>query len=105
LTEIDALQKFESMSGNDFSIGDAMARERIAAAQADARTRRDRSIAFGREEYLEMTEPDQQTLQRDKLFQKMRPALTAKDEDCGETSGLEAAERLNLRLILHRALD
>jgi hypothetical protein len=105
LAQIDALQKFESMSGNDFSIGDARAREEIAVARSDARTQRDLSLANGLEEYLDMTESDRQLERSQKLIWKMSPDMAAKAEDGGKHSELGAEARLKFRIALHRALD
>jgi hypothetical protein len=106
MEQIDSLQNFESISKSDFAVKDGQAKQEVDVAQRAAWTERDKEFAIALSMYLNLTEIDNEFLQRRLIMEQKHPSLTQRDVKTAEDAAkVEKKARLFNRLFLHKALD
>jgi hypothetical protein len=106
MEQIDSLQSFESISKSDFAVKDGQAKQEVDVALRAAWTERDKEFAIALSMYLNLTEIDNEFLQRRLIMEQKHPSLTQRDvKTAEEAAKAEKKARLFNRLFLHKALD
>jgi hypothetical protein len=106
IEQIDSLQNFESISKSDFAVKDGQAKQEVDVAQRAAWTERDKEFVVALSMYLDLTEIDNEFLQRRLIMEQKHPSLTQRDLITAEEAAkVEKKARSFNRLLLHKALD